>query len=150
LLAGWTTRYSPPRNFSTSTKVRELFEQLRKDGKRIALASSGNEDEVEHYVELIGLRDLVDAQTTKSEVAHSKPRPDVFTDALHLLGLTADEALAIGDTPYDVQGAKKLDLGTIAVLCGGFPEDELSASGALAIYRDPADLLGNYRRSPLG
>jgi HAD superfamily hydrolase (TIGR01509 family) len=130
-------------------RVRELFEQLRKDGKRIALASSGNEDEVDHYVELIGIRGLVDVQTTKSDVAHSKPRPDVFTNALHMLGLTANETLAIGDTPYDVQAAKKLDLGSVAVLCGGFPEDELRASGALAIYRDPADLLENYWRSPL-
>lgn len=35
-------------------KVKELFERVRHDGRRIALASSGNEDEVEHYVKLAG------------------------------------------------------------------------------------------------
>ena len=131
-------------------KVRELFEELRKDGKRVGLASSGNEAEVDHYVKLIGIGELVDAQTTKSDVVHSKPRPDVFACALHTLGISAEEALAIGDTPYDVQAAKKIDLRSIAFLCGGFPEDALRAEGALAIYRDPADLLENYWRSPLG
>jgi len=131
-------------------KVRELFERLRNDGKRIALASSGNDDEVEHYVKLAEIGDLVDARTTKSDVSHSKPQPDVFTSSLYLLHVAADEAVAIGDTPYDVQAAKKIELRTVAVLCGGFSEDALRASGAIALYRDPADLLESYRRSPLG
>ncbi len=131
-------------------RVRELFERLRKDGKRIALASSGNEDEVEHYVKLMSVQEFVDAQTTKTNVKHSKPQPDVFTSALQLLHLPAQEAVVIGDTPYDVQAAKKIELRTIALLCGGFSEDELRASGAVAMYRDPADLLESYSRSLLG
>lgn len=79
-------------------KVKELLERLRDDGKRIALASSGNADEVEHYVNLAGLGGLVEARTTKSDVEHSKPSPDVFTSALHLLQVQADEAIVIGDT----------------------------------------------------
>lgn len=130
-------------------KVRELFERLRQDGKRIALASSGNGAEVDQYVKLAGIGELIEAQTTKSEVKHSKPSPDVFASALHLLHVQADEAIAIGDTPYDVQAAKKIELPTVALLCGGFPEDELRASGAIAIFRDPADLLEKYHRSPL-
>ncbi|MDQ3120360.1 MAG: HAD family phosphatase [Verrucomicrobiota bacterium] len=130
-------------------KVKELLERLRDDGKRIALASSGNADEVEHYVNLAGLGGLVEARTTKSDVEHSKPSPDVFTSALHLLQVQAEEAIVIGDTPFDVQAAKKIELRTIALLCGGFSEDELRASGAIAIFRDPAALLERYLRSPL-
>jgi HAD superfamily hydrolase (TIGR01549 family) len=130
-------------------KVRELFEQVRASGKRIALASSGNADEIEHYVELAHIGDLIDARTTKTEVRHSKPEPDVFLEALRQLRLSADEAIVIGDTPFDVQAAKKSEMRTIALLCGGFSEDELRASGAVAIYRDAADLLESYQRSPL-
>ena len=130
-------------------RVRELFQRIRDDGKRIALASSGNDTEVTHYVKLAELGELIDAQTTKSDVANSKPSPDVFASALSLLHLQAQDAIVIGDTPYDVQAAKKIELPTVAVLCGGFPEDELRASGAIAIYRDPADLLESYLRSPL-
>jgi HAD superfamily hydrolase (TIGR01549 family) len=130
-------------------KVRELFERLREDGKRIVLASSGNGDEVDHYVHLTRIGDLIDGRTTKSEVRHSKPEPDVFLEALTQLHLPSEEAIAIGDTPFDVQAAKKSQLPTIALLCGGFREDELRASGAVAIYRDIADLLTSYQRSPL-
>ena len=54
-------------------KVRELFERLRGDGKKIALASSGKDVEVRYYEKLLGVRDLVDSMTTSDQVAHSKP-----------------------------------------------------------------------------
>lgn len=130
-------------------EVRELFERLRDDGKRIVLASSGNGNEVDHYVGLTKIGDLIDGRTTKSEVRHSKPEPDVFLEALNQLHLPAQEAIVIGDTPFDVQAAKKSQLPTIALLCGGFREDDLRASGAVAVYRDVADLLASYERSPL-
>ena len=130
-------------------QVRDLFERLRCDGKRIALASSGNENEIAHYTKLLNVGDLIEARTTKSDVQHSKPRPDVFVSTLNLLHLHPQDALVIGDTPYDVVAAKKIELRTIALLCGGFPEDDLRASGAIALYRDPADLLEKYARSAL-
>ena len=131
-------------------RVRELFERLRHDGKRIALASSGNSDEIDHYVKLAEIEALIDARTTKSEVRHSKPEPDVFLETLNQLHVPAQEAIVIGDTPFDVQAAKKGELPTIGVLCGGFSEDELRNSGAVAIFQDPADLLAGLSRSPLG
>ncbi|MFL6529943.1 MAG: HAD family hydrolase [Chthoniobacterales bacterium] len=130
-------------------KVRELFERIRNDGKRIVLASSGNEDEIQHYIKLLNVRDVADVYTTKTDVKHSKPNPDIFARALTLVDVSADDAVVVGDTPYDVQAAKKIDVRTIGVLCGGFPEDQLRASGAIAIFHDPADLLENYTRSPL-
>jgi HAD superfamily hydrolase (TIGR01549 family) len=130
-------------------KVRELFQRLRGDGKKIALASSGKEDEVRHYEKLLGIEGLVDSMTTADQVAHSKPMADVFIAALNILSLPPDEAIAIGDTPYDIAAAKKIELPVIGVLCGGFPEQALRDAGAIAIFRDPADLLENYYRSPL-
>ena len=130
-------------------KVRELCERLRGDGKRIALASSGNEAEVEHYIELAVIGELIESRTSKSDVEHSKPSPDVFTSALNLLHLPPQDAVVVGDTPYDIRAAKKIRLPTVALLCGGFAEDELRAEGAIAIFKDPADLLENYARSPL-
>jgi HAD superfamily hydrolase (TIGR01549 family) len=131
-------------------RVRELLERVHSDGKKIALASSGKADEVEYYQKLIGIRDLVACQTTADDVAHSKPKADVFIAALRMLGhLSPEQAIAIGDTPYDIEAAKKIDLATIALLCGGFPEGELRDAGAVAIFRDPADLLDHYYQSPL-
>jgi HAD superfamily hydrolase (TIGR01549 family) len=131
-------------------KVRELFERLRRDGKKIALASSGKEAEVRHYEKLLGIGGMVDCMTTADQVAHSKPKADVFIAALNLLSLPPSEVMAIGDTPYDIEAAKKIELPVIGVLCGGFSEQALRDGGALAIFRDPADLLERYYQSPLG
>jgi HAD superfamily hydrolase (TIGR01549 family) len=131
-------------------RVRELFERLRSEGKKIALASSGKQDEVEHYQKLLGIEGLVDSMTTADQVAHSKPKSDVFIAALRTLGnLQPQDAIAIGDTPYDVEAAKKIDLPIIGVMCGGFSETVLRDEGALVIFRDPADLLERYYQSPL-
>ncbi len=56
--------------------------------------------------------------------------------------------LVVGDTPYDVAAASKLAIRTIGVLCGGFPEADLRREGAIAIFRDPADLLARYTETP--
>lgn len=130
-------------------KVHELFERVRAEGKKIALASSGKEDEVRHYEKIANIEGLVDAMTTADQVAHSKPKADVFIAALRILGVQPGEAVAIGDTPYDVAAAKKIDLPVIGLLCGGFPEQVLRDEGAAAIFRDPADLLERYYQSPL-
>jgi HAD superfamily hydrolase (TIGR01549 family) len=130
--------------------VRELIERVRSDGKKIALASSGKADEVEYYQKLMGIEGFVDGATTSDDVPHSKPKADVFIATLRLLGhLPPERAIAIGDTPYDIEAAKKISLATIALLCGGFAEGDLRDAGACAIFRDPADLLARYYQSPL-
>lgn len=130
--------------------VRELFERIRGEGKRIALASSGKAEELKHYRALAQIDHLVDVQITKDDVAHSKPYADIFIAALNRLKVAAAEAIVVGDSPYDVIAAKKIELPAIALLCGGFAEDELRASGAVALFKDPADLCENYDQSPVG
>jgi phosphoglycolate phosphatase-like HAD superfamily hydrolase len=57
--------------------------------------------------------------------------------------------IVVGDTPYDAEAAGKARLRTVGLLRGGWPEKELLGAGCIAIYRDPADLLQQYDRSPL-
>ncbi|MDT5121064.1 MAG: hypothetical protein QOC96_546 [Acidobacteriota bacterium] len=126
-------------------KVRELFQRIKDDGLRIALASSAKEDELKTYKKIAHIEDLVEEETSADDADKSKPHPDIFEAALERLGdIEPDEAIAIGDTPYDAEAAGKLNLRTIGVRCGGFPEAELKAAGCIAIYQDPADLLAHY------
>ncbi len=133
-------------------KVRELFQHILADSKRIALASSGKKDEVEVYEKIAGIDDLIDDddKTSSDDAARSKPDPDIFHAALAKLGkIPPDEAIVVGDTPYDAEAAGKAGLKTIGVLCGGFLEADLRGAGCIAISRDPADLLANYETSPI-
>jgi HAD superfamily hydrolase (TIGR01509 family) len=130
--------------------VRELFERIRADGLRIALASSAKKEELGRYKAIAGIADLVDAETSSDDAERSKPHPDIFEAALaRLEGIEAADVVAVGDTPYDAQAAGKLGLRTIGLLCGGWPEQELRQAGCVAIDRDPADLLRHYDQSPL-
>ncbi|HEY0793505.1 MAG TPA: HAD family hydrolase [Chthoniobacterales bacterium] len=126
-------------------QVRELFEHLRREHWKVALASSGKADEVEYHQKLLGIKDLVDVATSSADAEKSKPHPDIFAAALGKLELPSkEEIVVIGDTPYDVEAAGKAGLRTLAVRCGGFAEEELRKAGAVGIYQDPADLLARY------
>jgi HAD superfamily hydrolase (TIGR01549 family) len=131
-------------------KVRALFERIKQDGKRIALASSAKEEELKTYKEIADIDDLVAEETSADDADKSKPHPDIFEAALAALGdVQTNEVIVVGDTPYDAEAAGKANLRTIGVLCGGFPEAELRAAGCIAIYESPAALLARYDESPL-
>lgn len=129
-------------------RVRELFQKLKEEGFRLALASSAKEDELGTYKKLARIGDLVEEETSSDDADKSKPHPDIFEAVLNRLGdIEPLEAIVVGDTPYDAEAAGKLGLRTLGVLCGGFPEAELKQAGCVQIYRDPADLLARYEES---
>jgi HAD superfamily hydrolase (TIGR01549 family) len=131
-------------------EVRALFERVRAEGKQIALASSAPRDELARYVEVANIADLIDVTTSADDVERSKPHPDVFCAALARLQLPAADAVVVGDSPYDVQAASRAGARCVGLLCGGFARELLESAGAVAIYRDPADLHAHFASSPLG
>lgn len=130
-------------------RVRELFQRLRQEGRRLALASSAREEELKHYVKLCRLEGLFEQATSKDEVDKSKPHPDIFAAALQRLGSPeASTTVVVGDTPYDALAAGKLGLPTVGVLCGGFPAEDLRAAGCRVLMKDPAELLARLEAAP--
>jgi HAD superfamily hydrolase (TIGR01509 family) len=129
--------------------VRDLFERIRAEDKQIVLASSANADELRFHLSVIGAEDLVSASTSKDDVRHSKPDPDIFAAALAKAGAAADQAIVVGDTPYDMEAAAKLGVRTIGFRSGGFPDASLREAGAAELYDGVQDLLGRYEHSLL-
>jgi HAD superfamily hydrolase (TIGR01509 family) len=131
-------------------RVRDLFARLRADGRSLALASSGKAEDVEYYEALLGIERLLDAgATTSDDAERSKPHPDIFQAALARTGARPEEAVAVGDSPWDAISAGRAGIRTVGLLCGGFPEPDLRAAGCIEVYRDPAELLARYDVSPL-
>ena len=127
-------------------RVRELFERLKQDDIKIVLASSARPGSLDHYQEILNIKDLIDGATSTQDVEESKPAPDVFVAALDKLkGVETSDVIVVGDSPYDAQAASKIDLRTVGVLCGGFSEERLRESGCIAIYKEPADILEKYQ-----
>jgi len=130
--------------------VRDLFQRIIQDNKKIALASSAKQDELETYKRIARIDDLVHTNTSSDDAEKSKPHPDIFQAAVdQLQGISPSEVIVIGDNPYDAESAAKAGIKTIGLLSGGFPEQDLRQAGCIAVYKDPADLLANYDTSPL-
>jgi phosphoglycolate phosphatase-like HAD superfamily hydrolase len=131
-------------------RAAELVRWARSSGRQVVLASSAKRDELDHYVGLLGLEDVIDASTSIDDVDTSKPAPDIFATALAKVGLGEAEAIVIGDTIYDVEAATRAGIAAIGLTSGPFDETALRDAGAIAVYADVADLLANIERSPLG
>jgi HAD superfamily hydrolase (TIGR01509 family) len=117
----------------------ELLEELREDGARAILASSAKADEVEHYIDLLGARDLVEGWTTSADVERTKPDPDLVDAALRKVGCDG-AAVMVGDSTWDVKAADAAGVPTLAVLTGGFSESELREAGAAEVRESIGEL----------
>jgi phosphoglycolate phosphatase-like HAD superfamily hydrolase len=141
------SRYLPLiRPFSA---VPDLLQRLREASNRVAIAKSAKKDELNKYLEIAGISHLVDHATSSEDVEESKPEPDIFQVVLKKLKINGNDAVAIGDSPYDAEAAGRADVRTIGVLCGGFTESELRKAGCVEVYPGPAALLASFDGSLL-
>ena len=109
--------------------ARDLLEELHEEGIPLVLASSARQEEVDHYLDLLDARDLVNGWTTSADVEQTKPNPDLLQAAREKVG--GDGAwLMIGDSVWDVRAATAAEIPTLGVLTGGFAEAELREAGA--------------------
>jgi HAD superfamily hydrolase (TIGR01509 family) len=124
----------------------ELIVELKERGQRVVLASSSPEKEIEHYLELLDARALADGWTTDDDVESTKPRPDLVRAALGKA--ETDEALLVGDTPWDVESARNAGVATVTVITGGYCEQELRDAGAVAVYESVEQLRRHLDEPP--
>jgi HAD superfamily hydrolase (TIGR01509 family) len=144
LVDGHAERWAPLRaRCHPYDAARDLLQALRERGLTTVLATSGSDDDVEAFLDLLGGREAVDEVVGDSEVEHSKPAPDIVRAALERAGVAASDAVMVGDTVYDVQAAVAAGATAVGVLCGGISEAELREAGAAAVYADPAALLAD-------
>jgi HAD superfamily hydrolase (TIGR01549 family) len=128
---------------------RELIVDLRERDNVVVLASSAKDWEVEHYIELLDAEEIIDAYTTSADVEQTKPEPDLIKAALEKVDADG-EAMLIGDTVWDVEAAKRAEVETLAVLTGGFSEQELRDAGARDVFTSVDELRQSLLQTALG
>jgi HAD superfamily hydrolase (TIGR01549 family) len=128
-------------------RTRELVERLSDRGYALAVASSATEKELHPLLEVAGVSDLIPTRTSSDDAGMSKPDPDIVKAALERTGCSADRAIMIGDTPYDVDAARRASVRIVAFECGGWGRVDLR--GATEVYRGASDLLDRYEQSIL-
>jgi HAD superfamily hydrolase (TIGR01509 family) len=127
--------------------ARELILALKERGITVVLASSSNEDDLDFFVDKLGVRELVDGWTSKDDVERSKPHPDVVHAALEKA--RTSEAVMVGDSRWDIEAAAEAGLPTVAVITGGWSEQELRDHGAAAVYDSLVELRERLDETPL-
>jgi HAD superfamily hydrolase (TIGR01509 family) len=128
--------------------ARDLIVELKERGLTVVLASSAIEKHLDHFLDLLDARELVDSWTTKDDVEQSKPEPDLVNAALEKAGTR--EGVMLGDTPWDVEAARKAGIETVCLMTGGFSEAELRDAGAAAVFESVEELRKNIATTPLG
>jgi HAD superfamily hydrolase (TIGR01549 family) len=121
--------------------ARELIADLKDRADSVVLASSAKQPELEHYLDLLDARDLADDWTTSADVEATKPQPDLIHAAMDKAN--ADSGLMIGDSTWDCEAAARADLASVAILTGGFSEQELRAAGASDVFEGLNELRSN-------
>jgi pyrophosphatase PpaX len=107
--------------------VEESLSRLRSAGIKVAVVTSKRRISVEMALKNFpGLRDVVDRFVTMEDTTEHKPDPEPLLRGLELLGnVPKQEAVYVGDSPFDVEAAKAAGLTSIAVSWGAFSEDRL-------------------------
>ncbi|AMV23335.1 Pyrophosphatase PpaX [Gemmata sp. SH-PL17] len=124
----------------------ELLRQLKARGLKLGVASSAKKDELDPLLKVCGADRVIETATSSDDAERSKPDPDIVHAALGEIGLAPDEVALLGDTPYDVEAARKAGVRVIALRCGGWSDIDLRAD---AVFDDPADLTRHLNQSPL-
>jgi HAD superfamily hydrolase (TIGR01549 family) len=125
----------------------DLIRDLKEGGHAVVLASSAKEKEVDHYLDLLEARDLADDWTTSDDVEATKPHPDLVQAAIDKAG--GGEAVMVGDSTFDCEAAGRAGIDTVAVLTGGFSEQELKDAGAVVVFESIEDLRASLGETPL-
>jgi HAD superfamily hydrolase (TIGR01509 family) len=129
-------------------RATELLERMRAEGLRLVVATSAKKDEMDALLEVCRGSELVDERTSSDDAEESKPDGDIVEAALSRADVEPHEALMLGDTPYDVEAARRAGVRTVALRSGGW--DDAALAGSVAIYADTSELLERYAQSPFG
>jgi HAD superfamily hydrolase (TIGR01549 family) len=127
--------------------AKELIGDLKQRGHKVVLASSAKADEVDHYIDLLDARDTADGWTSSADVEATKPQPDLVSVAVEKAG--GGEAVMVGDSTFDCEAAGRAEVETVAVLTGGFSEQELRDAGAVRVFESIEALRRSLDETPL-
>jgi HAD superfamily hydrolase (TIGR01509 family) len=129
--------------------VQDLVSYAHTQGIKLAVASSSNRAWVEGHLEKQGIRQDFDCICCSEDVARTKPFPDLYLAALACLGVSAQETVALEDSPNGIAAARAAGIYVVALPNPVTLELDLSAADehldSLAAL-SPADLIGQLGR----
>jgi len=116
-----------------------LLQFLHKSKIAHGIATTGKRPEIRPALKALG----IDGKTLVvdgTSVERAKPDADLFIECQRRLGFPASECLIVGDAIWDMHAAQRAGIFAVALLSGGFSEQDLYNAGARRVYADAAEL----------
>lgn len=113
----------------------ELLQMLRQSGVKVAIATGKSRRGLNQVLSEVGFEAYFDITRTPVE-AESKPSPLMLQQIIDEFGLTADEAVMVGDTEFDMQMAQNINMDVIALSHGVHDLDVLKTYAPVSYFDD--------------
>lgn len=95
--------------------VEQYLQDARRLGLKTGLASSSSCNWVVGHLKRLGLEDHFDCICASDDVKHTKPDPELYHCVLRGLGVSADQAIALEDSPIGIRAAKQAGIFCVVV-----------------------------------
>lgn len=122
--------------------VCEMLEELKREGKNIAVVSNKFYDATQQLCRHF-FPETVSVAIGEREGISKKPAPDTVIEALRQLGVTAEDAVYIGDSDVDIKTAENCGMPCISVLWGFRDKDFLIEHGGKIFVDNPREILAH-------
>lgn len=95
--------------------VKEVFEYIRNNGLKCAVATSTRRESAEKTLHKIGVCDYLDTVVYGDEVEHGKPEPDIFLRAAKAIGISPSEAVVVEDSINGIKAGYAADMRVVHI-----------------------------------
>ena len=113
--------------------VAETLALLRSRGYRLAVVTSRDQRSLDLLLDRLCLADFFEDRITGTDGFPPKPAPDMLVELLRRMRLSADEAVVVGDTTFDILMGRGAGCRTIAVSYGNHTRSQLLAAGPTSV-----------------
>ena len=95
--------------------IKELLESLKTDGFRMGVVTSRTRESAQRYMDMFGIGDYFEEMVSCDDTDIHKPNPEPILLCLKKMGITAEEALMVGDSPFDIKCANNARVKSVLV-----------------------------------
>ena len=128
--------------------IKELLESLKTDGFRMGVVTSRTRESAQRYMDMFGIGDYFEEMVSCDDTDIHKPNPEPILLCLKKMGITAEEALMVGDSPFDIKCAN--NAGVKSVLVGwritGDGQTLIDDAREDFTISEPSELVGVLKR----
>jgi len=122
--------------------MEDVLAALKQEGRKLGIVTAKRRATVALAFEHVPIEHLFDVVVGSDDTERHKPAPDPLLHALDQLDAQADDAVYIGDSPFDIRAAKAAGVHAVAVTWGGIhTRERLEAEAPDAVVNTTEELL---------